>query len=274
MKNLVSVEWLQDHLNDKNLVLLNASLAKPAQVDDAPATNQPMIPNTRLFDLKGKFADKTSSFPNTVPTPTQFEQECQNLGINQNSKIVVFDTRGIYASPRAWWLFKVMGHQDVMVLDGGLPEWIKRGFETSPQIDKDYPKGDFKASFNNNLVKTYNDVVKNVEASQFTIMDARSQGRFNGTEQEPRKWLQSGHIPQSVSLPYSFVLKDGKMKSKTELQEFFTAVKGKDLVFSCGSGITACIIMLAHAVAHQESLYLYDGSWSEWAELQNLKTAL
>lgn len=271
MKNLASVDWLQEHLNDEDLVLLNASLAKPAQADNA-AANQQTIPNARLFDLKGKFADKTSSFPNTVPSPAQFEKECQKLGINQTSKIVIFDTRGIYSSPRAWWLFKVMGHKDVVVLDGGLPEWINRGFEAVTQEEQEYPKGDFKASFNKDLVKTYNDVVENVDARQFTILDARSQGRFNGTEPEPRKGLQSGHIPQSMGVPYSFVLQDGKMKSKTELQEIFTAVQGKDLVFSCGSGITACIIMLAHAIAHQESLYLYDGSWSEWAELQNLKT--
>jgi thiosulfate/3-mercaptopyruvate sulfurtransferase len=272
MNNLISVEQLKGIINDSNLILLDASLPKPVQGEASEFQNMG-IPSARYFDLKGKFSDKDSKFPNTLPPEAQFEREAQKLGISSDSKIVVYDNLGIYSSPRVWWMFKVMGHDNIAVLNGGLPEWTKAGGELV-ELNKEevYEKGDFKASLQSEFVKSYQDILKNIENPSFTIVDARSSGRFEGTAPDPRKHLQSGHIPNSINIPFQELLEDGKFKSKTELKVIFAERYKTDqqLVFSCGSGLTACIVMLATEIAYQKSPYLYDGSWTEFAELQGL----
>ena len=275
MKKIVSAGWLYKHLNDINLIILDASLG--STIDGTQTDlNEKTIPNSRYFDLKVNFSDVDAAFPNTLPTVAHFEAECQKLGINTDSKIVVFDNLGVYSSPRVWWMFKAMGHRKVYVLDGGLPEWNAQGFEVEERKSANWETGNFKATLQQELVVSYDEVVANTENPSFIIVDARSEGRFNGTEPEPRKQLQSGSIPHSVNIPYTEVLENGKFKSKGALQEVFddTVEQDTDLVFSCGSGLTACIIMLASEIAGQKSKRVYDGSWTEWAELQNLKTGL
>lgn len=271
MKKIVSVDWLKEHLYDEDLILLDASF-KSVDGNESHLQSE-TIPGARYFDIKGDFSDKSSDLPNTLLAESQFELECQKLGINKTSKIVVFDSKGIYSSPRAWWLFKTMGHDRVAVLDGGLPEWIEKGYLTESKKVEEYKLGNFKASYQEQLVKNYEDVLENLESKSFTVVDARSQGRFNGTEKEPRAHLKSGSIPDSKNIPYTTVLKNGKFKSESELKEIFEsyAESGKDLVFSCGSGITACIIMLASEKVCEGNKSVFDGSWTEWAERQNLK---
>jgi thiosulfate/3-mercaptopyruvate sulfurtransferase len=166
-----------------------------------------------------------------------------------------------------------MGHQDISVLDGGLPEWIRNGFQTKIKTPKTYGTGNFKANFQVKYIKSYHDILDNLNKKLFTIVDARSKGRFRGNTQEPRKHLKSGHIQDSINIPYSEVLNKGKFKSKSELKILFTKKypNKKPLVFSCGSGLTACIVMLANSIVFNENQVIYDGSWTEWAELQNLK---
>ena len=270
---IVSVQWLSQHSQDEDLIILDAS--PKATVSGSKSEYENLaIPNSRVFDIKGQFSDPDSRFPNTVPSEAQFETACRMLGINKDSKIVVYDNMGIYTSPRAWWLFKVMGHEAVMVLDGGLPEWVRHAYPTIAKSASNVPTqaGDFEARFKPEYVKSFSDVVRNVSEDTFQIADARSAGRFNGTDPEPRKHLQSGHIPNSVNIPFKSVLEDGKFKSPEALQAIFeqNIDPTKQLAFSCGSGITACIIMLASEIASRESRYLYDGSWTEWAELNNL----
>ncbi|MGO4913676.1 sulfurtransferase [Leeuwenhoekiella sp. W20_SRS_FM14] len=275
MKKIVSAAWLYENLKEENLIILDASLG--ATIDGTQTDlNEKTIPNSRYFDLKANFSDGNAAFPNTLPTVAHFEAECQKLGINTDSKIVVFDNLGVYSSPRVWWMFKAMGHKKVYVLDGGLPEWNAQGFEVEERKGANWETGNFKATLQQELVVSYDEVVANTKNPSFLIVDARSEGRFNGTEPEPRKQLQSGSIPHSVNTPYTEVLENGKFKSKGALQEVFddTVEQDKDLVFSCGSGLTACIIMLASEIAGQKSKRVYDGSWTEWAELQNLKTGL
>ena len=265
MKEIVSADWLKKNLNNPNLVLLDASM-------DANTDNIVTIPSSRKFDLKNVFKDKSSPFPNTVPKPEEFELECQKIGINQDSEIIVFDKRGIYLSPRVWWLFNVMGHKNIAVLDGGLPNWIDEGFPTSDQYLEALETGNFKANFDKDLVIGFQQVKDNISSNNFVVVDARSKGRFNGTESEPRKHLKSGSIENSVNIHFQEVLSNGKFKSKEELNELFTEkLEGeKELVFSCGSGITACIIMLAGQIGYGDSKKIYDGSWTEWAEKNDL----
>lgn len=273
MNTIVSIEWLKQHLKDPDLILLDASLQTTSE-GARPNSHLQTIPGTRYFDLKNSFSETNSPLPNTLPTEKQFEVNCQKLGIRRNSKIVVFDSLGIYSSPRVWWLFKVMGHQDISVLNGGFPEWERKGYPTELRTQKHYQLGDFKATLKTKNVKNYQDILNNLQKKTFTIVDARSEGRFNGTESEPRKQLKSGHIPNSINIPYKDVLKNGKFKTELELKKIINQKlpKKETLVFSCGSGLTACIVMLACEMVSKKGIAIYDGSWTEWAELENLTT--
>ena len=270
MTNIVTTDWLHEHQDD-GLIILDASPAKTAEgsVSEYAGT---YIPGARKFDLKQHFSDTSSPFPNTAPSAGHFEQECRRLGITNDSNIVIYDNLGVYASPRAWWLFRLMGHTKVAVLDGGLPAWINTGLPVVDDLNSSPTAGDFNAHPNMHLLVTYEDVVNNLTTQDYTLVDARSSGRFDGTAPDPRQHLQSGHIPYSVNLPYKAVLDGQHVKSADELKRIFTdkGLAGKELVYSCGSGLTACIIMLAGTLAGQESLRIYDGSWTEWAELQGL----
>jgi len=274
-KTIVSVKWLNNNLSDKNLIILDAS--PDSNVSGLSASeDEKSIPKSRHFDIKKNFSNKKSPFPNTVPSPQQFEEECRVLGINNSSKIVVYDNLGIYSSPRVWWLFNVMGHDNVSVLNGGFNEWIRQNYNTvlKSELEIDYDRGEFVSQFQQEFVITYEDVLQNIELESFEIVDARSEGRFSGVAKEPRVHLKSGSIPNSKNIPYQLLMENGKFKSKEKLREIFIdrLKDSEKLVFSCGSGLTACIVMLASELAFKKSTYLYDGSWTEYAELQNLKT--
>ena len=271
MKELVSTSWLKQNLNNPDLILLDTSLAKTADGENSKHKDL-TIPSARIFNLKDTFSDKHSALPNTMPSKKQFELESQKLGISKTSEVIVFDNLGIYSSPRVWWMFKTMGHDKVSVLDGGLKEWAKKGLRTENRTHKTYETGDFEACLNEDYIINYNSIKLNSEKQTFTLIDARSEGRFNGTEQEPRKYLRSGHIKGSINIPFNNVLFDGKYKSKEELYNLFYSKcnTNKKLVFSCGSGLTACIVLLACELAFTKSKFIYDGSWTEWAEKNNL----
>ena len=269
MTPIVSVQWLKENLADADLIILDAS---PVSNKSSLSSQYPglRIPGARFFDLKQKFSDPDADMPNTLPSPEAFQRECQALGINQSSKIVVYDNLGIYASPRVWWMFKAMGHEKVAVLDGGLTEWGKQGMDMEPIQEASYEKGDFEAKPGLHIKKEMEEVRQNVNTQESLVLDARSSGRFNGTAPEPREGLSSGHIPGSKSLPFSQVLEEGKFKSPKDLSELFEGLnpEKKPLVFSCGSGLTACITYLAAELVDDAPKSVYDGSWTEWAQKQ------
>lgn len=271
LKEIVSTEWLNQNLSNPNLIILDASVLARANGKEIKKFDR-TIPNARLFDLKNVFRDKTSSYPNTIPSPEIFKLECRKLGINNHSEIVVFDHHGIYSSPRVWWLFKVMGHKKISVLDGGLPDWIESEFQTVKEHVKAFEIGDFDVHFDKSLVVDFEQIYENTINRKFTIIDARSEDRFNGTGREPRGHLKSGSIKNSINLPYHEVLSNRKYKSEQELYKLFNKKYKleKELVFSCGSGMTACIVMLASHICFGKGLKVFDGSWTEWAERNNL----
>ena len=275
MNELVSIEWLKENLHKKDLILLDSSLNKTIDGKNSKFKDL-TIPTSRYFDLKANFSDRNSPFPNTIPTKEQFEIECQKLGINNSSEIVIFDNLGIYSSPRVWWMFKVMGHDNVSVLNGGLNEWIKKKLPSEKRTHKTYKDGDFEASPNKDYVVNYSAIKRNIDQQTFTLIDARSKGRFEGTDNEPRRELKSGNIKNSINIPFKDVLSNGRYKSKEELKKLFgSACNYNDkLVFSCGSGLTACIVLLACEISFKKSKFVYDGSWTEWAEKNYLKITL
>lgn len=260
---LVTSNWLNKHLNDDDLVILDAS----QQI----AADNIVIAGARYIDIKTVFSDTTSQFPNTFPSVAQFVAACQQLGIDNDSKIVVYDNKGIFISPRVWWMFKTMGFHNIAVLDGGLPEWLANGYETETGFDAEFEQGDFKATFNPEKVKNYDFVKDNVSSQNCLVIDARSPARFNGEIPEARAGLKSGNIPNSINIHYGDVLDNGKLKPLCELTKVFDVLKAekRPLVFTCGSGITACIILLASELVMERETGVYDGSWTEWTQLEN-----
>jgi thiosulfate/3-mercaptopyruvate sulfurtransferase len=262
IKPIVSATWLQDHLNDSGLIILDARLDHNQSGLDSQHQDL-QIKGARLFDIKNNFSDSNNPLPNTFPSQEKFTVECQKLGINKNSTIVVYDTLGIYSSPRAWWMFKAMGHSNVFVLEGGLPEWIKEGHPTEIRQEILHSIGDFEAKLQPNLIKNKEQILENIKTKEAVLMDARSQDRFYATHEEPRAGLRSGHIPGSINMPYTELLKDGKYKSAEELTEILK-LNDQPLLFTCGSGITACIVLLACELISDNPKAIYDGSWTEW----------
>lgn len=264
---LVSVEWLVRHLEDSNLVLLDASMDKVVGMTPRVYEQPCCIAGARQCDLEQRFIDADSPLPHTLPSETVFTQQAQRLGINTDSVIVIYDNQGIYAAPRAWWMFRIMGHEQVYVLDGGLPEWQRQGQATQSEFAKPTLLGNIQGAFHESRVCTSTELLRALDTPSTRIVDARSEARFYGQAAEPRPGLRGGHIPGSVNLPFLDLMEDCKFAPRTKLAEKF-AVRGIEpedrLIFSCGSGITACIALLAAAVVGYSSLALYDASWSEW----------
>lgn len=269
---LVSVDWLLNNLNHPDLVILDATMKKITWEANEFENSNKQIPNTRFFDIKNTFSDVSAPFPNTMLSEEKFQEQAQLLGINKNAIIVVYDTIGVYTSPRVWWMFKSMGHKNISVLDGGFPEWISKEYPTVSEKNNEYQRGNFEANYNSNYFSDYKNVLNSISDKKKTIIDARSSDRFDGTKAEPRKGLRTGHIPNSKSVYYNDLLVDGKMKSKDELEEIFNPilVKSNNATFSCGSGITACILALGAEIAEYKNLSVYDGSWTEWGSLHEL----
>ena len=200
-----------------------------------------------------------------MPTPELFQEKVRALGVNSDSTLVVYDDIGLYASPRAWWMFRAMGHVRVNVLDGGLNAWkaVEGAIDTSPVAKRANP---FKARIQSDLVRDLSDMKQHVRANDVAILDARAQGRFDGTSPEPRPDLPSGHMPGSVCVPASdLISSDGTLKSPQALVGFLQDYADQPVVTSCGSGVSAAVISLALARLGNWNAALYDGSWSEWA---------
>jgi thiosulfate/3-mercaptopyruvate sulfurtransferase len=268
-KPLVSCEWLSENMNLEDLIILDASPLNTATGNRTKFENK-VIPGARYFDLKNVFSESDCPFPNTFPTIEQFEHECQEIGINNSSKIVIYDNIGIYTSPRVWWMFKTMGHEDVAVLDGGLSDWILANYETQTSHSKADEKGDFTCKLASDKIVDIDFIDANISRQDHLVIDARSEGRFNGIIKEPRPGLRSGHIPNSLNIPFESLLKDGSYKSEAELTRIFQdiGIDERPLSFSCGSGVTACILLLAAELVLKNNTSIYDGSWTEWASLK------
>lgn len=264
---VVSATWLFENLENPNLVILDAS-PRENKSNLIPEFTNIQIIGARQFDMEMVFLDKLNPIPNMIPGERVFEEECQKLGINNDSLIVVYDNLGVYTSPRVWWMFKVMGHSEIVVLDGGLSAWKSENLPTEPIRKNETLPGNFIAKYKPALVIDSNALLENIDSKKFQVIDARSEERFFGVVPEPRENMSSGHIPNSINVPFEKVLHQGKMKPKNELAKIFknSTIENQPLVFTCGSGITACIILLASELISQNRNVLYDGSWSEWGQ--------
>ena len=276
-QQLISCIDLHAILDRADLVVLDASMP-PVGNMKAAEYSWPMhvIPNARRFDLNKDFSDLDSQLPHTMPSAEHFERAAQALGINQQSQVVIYDDLGLFSAARAWYMFKAMGHKNVAVLDGGLPEWIRLNkpvvnIEGEGSLKCKVVKGDFIASVNEGYFCDWHEVENQSQQLQKVIFDARARARFKGEASEPRAGVRSGHIPNSKNLPFSDLLKDGLFKRESELIEIFKELNSdnKPMIMSCGSGVTACILALAADISGLSNIRVYDGSWSEWGSLEH-----
>ncbi|WP_019616346.1 sulfurtransferase [Psychromonas ossibalaenae] len=271
---LVSVDWLKSHIEHSDLVLLDSSWFMPnVNRDGQLEWFQERIPGALFFDFDREVCNHHSELPHMMPSEADFQQSAQDLGISQSSTIVVYDSLGIFSSPRVWWMFKSMGFKQIAVLDGGLPAWKANGLATeSGNKIKPVEKGDFIADYQSALICDADKVLSATQNPEQAIIDARPSARFLGEVPEPRAGVRSGHMPNAKNLPAADILKDQKMLDAYQLARLFEAIapKKQHIIFSCGSGVTACILALGAALAGYEDLCVYDGSWSEWGSRDDL----
>jgi thiosulfate/3-mercaptopyruvate sulfurtransferase len=271
-QSLVSTAWLAANLGQPDLRVVDASYYLPQMKRDAKAEYAAgHIPGAVYFDIDD-ISDRDSPYPHMLPSPAKFASRVRQLGLGDGNRIVVYDGSGANLSAgRAWWMFRVFGHKDVAILDGGLKKWRA---ENRPLEDRLPPprQRHFTARFDATLVRDIDQMRDNVAAQGEQIVDVRSAGRFKGSESEPRPGLRGGHMPGAINVPYTRLIdpKNGTLLPANELVEVLEDAGvdlTKPIVTTCGSGVSACAVAFAlHLIGHRE-VAVYDGSWAEWGAL-------
>ena len=269
---LVTTNWVAEHLDDKGVIILDGSHHLPTTGrNSASEYAERHISGARFFDIDG-ISDQNSDLPHMLPSADEFASKVGALGVGDDSHVVIYDTIGTTGAARVWWTFRAMGHAEVSVMDGGLPKWMEEGRQVVSELPSIKPKQK-SAKLNSSLVRNLREMLDNIDSGQEVVVDARSAGRFNATEPEPRAGMRGGHIPGSRNVPFPDVLnKDRTFKSGREVLAAFE-LAGVDLtqpmVTTCGSGVTASTLALALFNAGKEDVAVYDGSWSEWGSRQD-----
>jgi thiosulfate/3-mercaptopyruvate sulfurtransferase len=265
---LVDTAWLADHLSAPDVRVVDARYYLPNEgLNGRDEYETHHIPGAVFFDID-EIADATSPLPHMLPPPEKFSSRVRKLGLGDGVRIVVYDQRGLFSAPRVWWAFRAFGHRDVVVLDGGLPMWLAEG---CPVEEGSVTPGErhFTARMNSLMVRDKDQVMANLTSGREQVLDARSRGRFEGRDPEPRDGLRSGHIPDSLNLPFTELIdrETQTLLPPEELAARFAAAgidEARPVVATCGSGVTAAVLALGlHVVGHKD-VALYDGSWAEW----------
>lgn len=269
MNPLVTPLWLSERLSDPDLVVLDATLPPVGitpPIDTRARYLAKHIPGAIFFDIDA-LSDHSTSLPHMLPTPESFSRDMAALGVGDQMTIVVYEQEGVFSAPRAWWMLRTFGAQNVHVLDGGLSAWIEADLPTET-ADVDRAPATFRATLHRDRVKDFHQVQQMI-AERAQILDARSSGRFAGTLPEPRPGISSGHMPGSTSVPFTELVEGGRLKTTAKLGEYFAA-QGihieQPITTTCGSGVTAAVIALGLAIAGATDVSLYDGSWAEYAQ--------
>lgn len=265
-RHIVSVDWLAAHLRAPDVVVIDATWHLPTADRDAQEEYLAgHIPGAVFFDIDA-IADPSSGLPHMLPRPEAFSSRMRKLGIGDGQRIVVYDAYGLFSAPRVWWTFRTMGVRDVAILDGGLPAWTAAGhpLEEGPVRR---PERHFTARLDNTSVRDFDAVRAALAAGTATVVDARSAARFRGEAPEPRPGLASGHMPGAYNVPFNELVEDGRLKEPDAVRAVFRShgvALDRPVVTTCGSGVTAAVLVLALETAGAGPAALYDGSWAEW----------
>ncbi len=272
-ENLVSTSWLAERLNAPDVRIVDASWYLPdANRDPIAEYEAEHIPGAVFFDID-EIADTASGLPHMVPPVEKFVSRVRRKGIGDGHKVVVYDGAGLFSAARVWWLFRLFGHRDVSVLDGGLPKWKAEGLpvDDTPPVQRDRH---LTARKDLSLLRDATQIALAVKLGAEQIVDARGPGRFAGQEPEPRAGLRAGHIPGAKNVHYTKLLNaDGTLKDAEAIRKIFEGADvdlDKPVVTSCGSGVTAAILSLALEQIGHSRHALYDGSWAEWGAFEDL----
>ncbi len=267
MDTVVTTAWLAAHLVDGDLRVVDGTWHMPQLRRDARAEFvEAHIPGAVFFDIDA-IADRTTSLPHMLPSAEEFGRAVGALGIGDGDRVVVYDTRGVVSAARVWWTFRAFGHEAVAVLDGGLPKWRAEGRPVESGTPTP-PARRFSGKLRPDLVRALAQMRSNLVSRHEQVLDARSHGRFVGTEPEPRAGLRPGHIPGSLNLPYDQLYRPDATLLPPDALRRHVLASGLDLarpvVTTCGSGVTASVLALAlHVLGHRD-VAVYDGSWAEW----------
>ncbi len=268
MTILVSTQWLADELSSPDLRIVDASLFLPGDARDPRARFEAShIPGAAFLDLP-TLADPDDPRPGMLPPEEVMTQRCQAMGINADSRVIVYDDSPTHSAARGWWMMRLYGiGREAAILDGGLPKWVAEGHPVESGAASPAP-GTVVARKAPGQVRTLEELVANLDSSAEQVIDARGAARFTGAEKEPRPGMASGHIPGSRNLPSSALFNpDNSLKSGDDLRRLFDQAGldwNRPIITSCGSGVTAAILLAALELLGKTDVTLYDGSWSEW----------
>ncbi|KAA5946645.1 3-mercaptopyruvate sulfurtransferase [Pantoea sp. Bo_2] len=273
----VSADWLQEHYNDERLQVLDARLLPPGMEAVRNVQAEYLaghLPDAPYFDIEA-LSDHTSPYPHMLPRAETFAVAMRELGVSSDKHLVVYDEGNLFSAPRAWWMLKTFGVAQVSILAGGLQGWKEAGFAIATG-NVNLPEGEFEAHADESRVKRLTDVLLISHEGGAQIVDARAANRFDAEVDEPRPGLHRGHIPNSLNVPWNTLVEQGKLKPEAELRRLF-ADAGVDItqpvVASCGSGVTAVVLILALTALGARDVTLYDGSWGEWGSRDDLPIA-
>ena len=273
MNSLIEIDWLKKNLNNPEIKIIDGTWHMPGSgINGFDIFKEKHIPNAIFIDLD-EVSDINSDLPHMMPDENYFSEKISSLGISNNDHLIIYDMYGMFSAARIWFMFKAFGHNNISLLNGGFPAWLDSGGEVSNKINN-LKTTIYKGKLNKLLIADYQQVLENLTNQKYLVLDARSPERFSGISEEPRPGMKSGHIPKSKNLYFNDLI-DQDTKKFIKKEEIENLIKksgidvNKDIICSCGSGVTACIIKFAiELISKNKNIKIYDGSWSEWGVVE------